>query len=78
MLASRPEVTWRHLREVEEASRHATFNRAHRLIALAEQRFARVVVLTQNVDGFHRAAGSSRVIDLHGDLHDLECNAMCG
>jgi NAD-dependent deacetylase len=73
MLRDRPEVTWRHLREVEAASRGATFNRAHRLIALAEQRFDRVVVLTQNVDGFHRAAGSTHVIDLHGDLHDLEC-----
>jgi NAD-dependent deacetylase len=73
MFRARPEVTWRHLREVEAASRHATFNRAHRLIARAEGPFDRVVVLTQNVDGFHRAAGSTRVFDLHGDLHELEC-----
>jgi len=31
--------------------------------------FPRVVVLTQNVDGFHRASGSRHVIDIHGDLH---------
>jgi NAD-dependent deacetylase len=34
-------------------------------------------VLTQNVDGFHRAAGSKNVIEIHGDIHDLECRA-CG
>jgi NAD-dependent deacetylase len=30
-------------------------------------------VLTQNVDGFHRHAGSRNVIDIHGDLHHLVC-----
>ena len=33
----------------------------------------RVTVLTQNVDGLHRAAGSTDVIEIHGDLHDLRC-----
>jgi NAD-dependent deacetylase len=31
------------------------------------------LTLTQNVDGFHRRAGSQQVLDIHGDLHDLEC-----
>jgi NAD-dependent deacetylase len=35
--------------------------------------FERCWVLTQNVDGFHRAAGSKNVIDIHGDLHELYC-----
>jgi NAD-dependent deacetylase len=42
------------------------------LIAALESRFE-VVVLTQNVDGLHRAAGSSDVIDIHGDCHELLC-----
>ena len=38
-------------------------------------RFERVVVLTQNVDGLHTAAGSREVVTLHGDVHDLLCTA---
>jgi NAD-dependent deacetylase len=34
------------------------------------------VVFTQNVDGFHRTAGSKRVIAIHGDIHDLRCTAL--
>ena len=34
-------------------------------------------MLTQNVDCFHKAAGSRHVIDIHGDIHDLSCT-RCG
>jgi NAD-dependent deacetylase len=30
-------------------------------------------VLTQNVDAFHRRAGSKNVIEIHGDVHRLRC-----
>ena len=36
-----------------------------------------VGVLTQNVDGLHQAAGSRRVLELHGSLHDV-CCLDCG
>jgi NAD-dependent deacetylase len=32
-----------------------------------------VVIVTQNVDGLHRRAGSRRVLELHGSLHRLVC-----
>jgi NAD-dependent deacetylase len=73
MLRLDPERTWRHLARVAKAGRGATFNRGHSVIAGMEQSFHRVCVLTQNVDGFHREAGSTNVIDIHGDLHDLIC-----
>jgi NAD-dependent deacetylase len=38
-----------------------------------EKYFARVWVLTQNIDGFHHAAGSHNVIDIHGNMHKLVC-----
>ena len=47
------------------------------MIAEMERHFERVWTLTQNVDGFHRQAGSTNVIDIHGDMHDLYCTA-CG
>ncbi len=73
VLRRTPELTWKYLSQIEQSCRNATFNDAHRIIAQMEQRFQEVWVLTQNVDGFHHDAGSSNVIDIHGDLHDLEC-----
>ena len=69
----RPELTWKHLHRIENACRGARFNRAHEVLARFESCFERCWVLTQNVDGFHRAAGSRNVIDIHGDLHELRC-----
>lgn len=75
MFQRRPELVWKYLRQVEEACRAATCNAGHRMIAQLETKLAKVVVLTQNVDGFHRAAGSSHVIDIHGDLRELRCTS---
>ena len=57
------------------SARGASFNRAHAVLADAERRFERVWVLTQNVDGLHRKAGSTNVIDIHGDVHRVLCTA---
>lgn len=73
MLQMRPEVTWRHIARIEAACRGARFNRAHAIIADLEKRLSRVWVLTQNVDGFHRDAGSQNVIEIHGNVHQLKC-----
>jgi NAD-dependent deacetylase len=59
MFLQRPELTWKYLLRVEKACRSTTCNAGHRMIARLERRLEKVVVLTQNVDGFHRAAGSS-------------------
>lgn len=34
-------------------------------------------VVTQNIDGFHRAVGNTRVIEVHGSIFRLACTA-CG
>jgi len=73
MFKSRPEVTWKYLAQIEQRCRQAQFNRGHEVIALAEKEFKRVWVLTQNIDGFHRAAGSCNIIDIHGNMYDICC-----
>jgi NAD-dependent deacetylase len=73
MFRHKPEWTWKYLRQVEQACRGATFNHGHAVLAEMERHFPRVWTLTQNVDGFHRAAGSRNVIAIHGDLHDIRC-----
>jgi len=72
-LESRPEITWKYLAQIENNCRKAKFNPGHRVIAEMEKHFPRVWVLTQNIDGFHHAAGSRNVIDIHGDMHKLLC-----
>ena len=34
-------------------------------------------MVTQNIDGLHQAAGSKRVLELHGNWTRLECTG-CG
>jgi NAD-dependent deacetylase len=73
MLKRRPELTWTYLNEIARSARGASPNRGHHVLAEMEGHFADVWILTQNVDGFHRAAGSRQVVDIHGDLHRLIC-----
>lgn len=42
-------------------------NEGHRLVAKLEEKY-QVTVVTQNVDNLHEAAGSTKVIHLHGEL----------
>lgn len=72
-----PTLTWKYIHQIESSCRGAGPNRAHDVIAELERRFERVWTLTQNVDGLHLAAGSRRVIDIHGDVHRLVCT-RCG
>lgn len=77
MLAAHPEITWKYLLQIERNCRGARPNLAHEAIAGLERYVSSVVVYTQNVDGLHIAAGSSDVIEIHGDLHELRCT-NCG
>jgi NAD-dependent deacetylase len=77
MLRSRPEITWHYLLELEKSTRGASPHRGHRVLAEMDNYFEAVWILTQNVDGLHQRAGSRNVLDIHGDLHDLECT-RCG
>jgi NAD-dependent deacetylase len=73
MFRSRPELTWKYLRQIENACRGAKFNRGHAVIAEMERHFPRVWTLTQNVDGFHNDAGAKNVIAIHGNLRRVVC-----
>ena len=55
--------------------RRAAPNDAHRALARLEAMGKSEILLTQNVDRLHQAAGSSRVIDLHGRLDLVRCTA---
>ena len=71
MLRLRPDITWHYLLELERNTRGAAPNRGHHVIAEMDRYFDAVWVLTQNVDGLHRRAGSRNVLDVHGNLREL-------
>jgi NAD-dependent deacetylase len=60
-----------------DALAHAEPNDGHHALArLEEQGWIRAIV-TQNVDGLHRRAGSRDVVEVHGSLREAACPA-CG
>jgi NAD-dependent deacetylase len=77
MFRSRPELTWKYLWQIASACHGARPNAAHRIIAEIEAARPEVWVVTQNVDGLHRAAGSRNLVEVHGHMYDLFCSA-CG
>jgi len=48
-------------------------NRAHEALARLERQGRLELLVTQNVDRLHQAAGSAQVIDLHGRLDRVRC-----
>lgn len=52
-------------------------NAAHEKLAELEQKGRLLAVITQNIDGLHTAAGSRRVLELHGSVHRNYCQ-RCG
>lgn len=52
-------------------------NRAHRALAALEAAGWLAGTITQNVDGLQQEAGSKRVLELHGNLHQVACT-RCG
>ena len=53
--------------------RAAQPNIGHRALARMEQAGHVAGLITQNVDGLHHAAGSRRVVELHGSLAAVRC-----
>ncbi len=56
-------------------------NTAHRYFAALEQNGKRVSIVTQNIDGLHQKAGSSRVYEIHGSVlrnFCMQCGAKYG
>lgn len=69
----RPDITWKYLAQIERNCRGAQPNAAHLAIAELEKFIPNVMVFTQNVDGLHRKAKSSNLVEIHGNLQELLC-----
>jgi NAD-dependent SIR2 family protein deacetylase len=64
---------WRRVDEMRIRAADCLPNSAHQILAKweTENRFAGFLIATQNIDGLHQKAGSTRVSQLHGSLWQM-------
>jgi NAD-dependent deacetylase len=69
----RPEKVWEMHNELRQVIAKGRPNQGHIAIAELEDIFENVTVVTQNVDNYHQDAGSSNVLELHGNAWRVKC-----
>ena len=72
-----PNLVWEWYQYRRSKVRAAEPNIGHYTIAEFEKLFESVSVVTQNIDNLHNRAGSSNVIELHGNIEKNYCS-NCG
>ncbi len=68
-----PELVWQWYNERMLNIFNTKPNQGHKVIAELEK-YAEVIVLTQNIDGLHQKAGSTKVLELHGSIVKIKCS----
>jgi len=70
-----PQLVWSFYSKRRAAAMAASPNPGHVALADVERRLGdRFLLITQNVDGLHRRAGSQRLIEMHGNLFLTRCS----
>ena len=79
MFERAPEEVWRWYLYRFGVCRFAEPNEGHRALYRLEAALGdRFTLVTQNIDGLHRRAGSKRVYCIHGDAAYVRCSNECG
>jgi NAD-dependent deacetylase len=74
--AADPVQAWRFYSQLRASMASITPNAGHRALVDLEARLGdRFLLATQNIDGLHTAAGSQRVVEMHGNLMRSRCSA---
>ncbi len=70
-----PALVWEFYSERRARAHQVLPNPGHAALASVEARLGeRFLLVTQNVDGLHRRAGSNRLVELHGNLFTSRCS----
>jgi NAD-dependent deacetylase len=69
-----PRLVWEWYQLRQKEIKKAKPNAAHIAIVHMEDHFPRFSVLTQNIDGMHKKAGSRNVVELHGSIWRMRCS----
>ncbi len=72
--ANNPKLVWRWYQERRQNLSAVTPNAGHKALAQLQALTNNLTIVTQNVDGLHQAAGSSEVIELHGNISRTICS----
>ena len=67
-----PKLVWEWYNERRKNILYAEPNLGHKAIFELEK-YVKVIVLTQNIDGLHQRAGSTEVLELHGSIVKIKC-----
>ena len=76
--ARNPGLVWQWYRWRQEIIGRAQPNAGHLALARLQARIPGFTLVTQNVDGLHRRAGSTQVVELHGNIWRTRCTEGCG
>lgn len=68
-----PALVWRWYRWRRELVADADPNPGHIALARLAERVPQLTLVTQNVDNLHQRAGSTRVIEFHGNIFEDRC-----
>jgi NAD-dependent deacetylase len=70
-----PALVWEFYSERRAQAATVEPNPGHLALARIEERLGdRFLLVTQNVDGLHRRAGNTRLVELHGNLFTSRCS----
>lgn len=69
-----PKIVWEWYKWRRELMAKVKPNPGHYALVELAKSFAQFTVVTQNVDGLHRLAGSDPVLELHGNIYRNKCS----
>jgi NAD-dependent deacetylase len=69
-----PKLVWEWYNHRRDKVKQHAPNPGHFALAQMELLFKNFTLITQNVDGYHRRAGSSKVYELHGNIMKSRCS----
>ncbi len=72
--ARNPKLVWDWYQWRRDLVRDKKPNAGHYALVEMERLFERFVLVTQNIDGLHRVAGSTDVVELHGNIARDKCS----
>lgn len=71
--AADPQLVWNWYKWRQELIAETRPNPGHLALAALELKVPSMIVVTQNIDGLHEMAGSSQVIEVHGNIWRTRC-----
>ncbi len=70
---SNPRLVWEWYNWRRQVIGEVKPNPGHYALCDLQQFFDRFILVTQNIDGLHRAAGSENILELHGNIYRNKC-----